>query len=295
LRNEGAASSSREHVDRDGGSADAAIASSSNADAAPGLRPLSAQRPLVDLEVPGFGAAVVSLPMGATSPRPLLVATHGAEDLPEEHCALWRSVVGDAGFVLCPRGALVSAYVAPADRRYFYPNHEALGENVRHAVVALRERFAGYVDLARPMYAGFSQGATMGSLFLSRTPSFARGASRGAEVKSSEEEIAFTRAILVEGGFEEWDLRASRAFAHAGGDRVAFACGRAKCLEGAQKCATFLRQAAVETLVVSAAGAGHTYGGAVAREVAKAFRWIAEDDPRWRRCGEDNAACTPRE
>src|SRR5688500_7019775 len=70
----------------------------------PVARGLQAPSPYVELDIPGHVPAVVSLPLGSTRRRPVIVATHGAGDRAEYHCELWRAIVGDRGFVVCPRG-----------------------------------------------------------------------------------------------------------------------------------------------------------------------------------------------
>src|SRR5215472_933690 len=84
---------------------------------------------LMELDVPGYGAAVVAVP-APTSPgrsRPLLVATHGAWDRPEWHCELWQRISRGRAFVLCPRGRATLGYLAPDDQLFYYPDHLALG------------------------------------------------------------------------------------------------------------------------------------------------------------------------
>lgn len=79
------------------------------------LEPLSSPSALVELPVPRHGPAVLSIPLGATSRRPVLVAAHGAGDRPEWQCALWRGIVKDRAFVLCPRGFPINPYVPPEE------------------------------------------------------------------------------------------------------------------------------------------------------------------------------------
>src|SRR5689334_2604590 len=67
---------------------------------------VEAAQPFIELPVEGHGAAVVSLPLGARDKRPVVIATHGNYDRPEWQCEVWREIVGDAAFVLCPRGSM---------------------------------------------------------------------------------------------------------------------------------------------------------------------------------------------
>ena len=223
--------------------------------------------PFIDLPVEGHRAAVVSVPLGASSPRPLLVVTHGAGGQPEPHCAFWRAMLGSRGFILCPRGSLLGSSLGdPQDQGFFYRDHHALEREVTAAMAALRARFGELVDDRAPMYAGFSQGATMGALAFVKRPA------------------VFARLVLIEGGSgesDEWTISGSRAFRESGGARVLFACGRASCFLAAKRTITYLDKAGVEGRVVHAAGAGHTYGGAVAEAVQGALAWITEGDARW--------------
>lgn len=71
---------------------------------APALLPPIPDQPLfTNLEVPGFPEAVVALPNGARTRRPVLVILHGTADRPDWNCDAWRHITTDSGFVLCPR------------------------------------------------------------------------------------------------------------------------------------------------------------------------------------------------
>jgi predicted esterase len=239
------------------------------ADGEPGRQPLEALQapaPFLDLPVPHHRDAVVSLPLGATTPRPVLVAAHGAGDRPEWQCTMWRGIVGDRAFVLCPRGFPMNPYVPPSDTGYFYTTHHALGREITLAFEALRARFPDHVDAEAPAYAGFSQGAIMGALLLPNHP------------------VRFTRAALVEGGyglFQEWNIPVAQAFQRRGGGRVLLACGRPECAEQAQVTAGYMRRAGLEARVIHAKGAGHSYGGVMEEELRRVFAWVIEGDPRW--------------
>jgi predicted esterase len=163
----------------------------------------------------------------------------------------------------------MDAYAPPDERGYFYPAHPALGREVHAALSALVARFPDRVDLERAIYAGFSQGASMGALVFASAPT------------------PFAAAVLIEGGAEEWSPASARAFKQGGGRRVLFACGRRTCATAARRSASFLERAGVETRVVDATGAGHTYGGAVREGVAHALPFLFGDDPRWGQASTD--------
>jgi predicted esterase len=227
---------------------------------------LTSPTPLVELAVPGHTEAVVSLPLGATSPRPLLVAAHGAGDRAEWHCELWRGIVGDRAFVLCPQGRRTDARVPHADASYYYPDHFALDKELEAAIRALGERFHEHLDSKQAVYTGFSQGAIHGSQVIVLHPE------------------RFPRAALVEGGngfFNEWSVYSARKYRAGGGKRVLFACGSPACVRTAERCAGYLMKAGVEARVVHAEGAGHSYGPLMEAELRASFEWLVEGDARW--------------
>jgi len=208
----------------------------------------------------------VSVPPNAGGPRPLLVATHGAGGRARTHCALWRRIVGRRAFVLCPRGSPLDRRAPPADRGYFYDGHPALAREITLAVEALRARFGAAVDVRRPVYGGYSQGATMGSLMLPQHPA------------------AFAAAVLMEGGFgqsQEWNIASARRFYRNGGRRVLLVCGRPVCREVGRVTAGYLRRGGLQVQLIEAPGAGHHYDGALHALVAAHFDWVVADDPRW--------------
>jgi pimeloyl-ACP methyl ester carboxylesterase len=83
--------------------------------------------------------------------------------------------------------------------------------------------------------------------------------------------------VLVEGGHDRWTPGTARAFADAGGRRVLFGCGQPSCFVAAKRAATHLERAGVTTKVVGVKDAGHSYGGAVAREVQAAWTFVTAD------------------
>jgi predicted esterase len=230
------------------------------------LPPLSAASAIVDLTVTGYRDAVVSLPLGARSRRPIIVAAHGEGDRPEELCRFWRSVVGDRAFVLCPRGQPVQPDAATDDAGYFYSSQQDLGSEIDGAMAALTARFRQHADAAAPMLAGFAQGAILGAFLLPHHP------------------VRFARAVLIEGGvglYQEWNRAAGRRFRQRGGERVLFVCGQGECASAAEVSEASLRREGVLVQGVHVYGAGHTYEGVIGDEVARAFSWVVEGDERF--------------
>jgi predicted esterase len=214
-----------------------------------------------DLSIPGFEPAVLWVPEPGARPRPVLVVAHGAGGDARWHCELYAQRMHTAAYILCPRGVRMVA-----DRRvesgYYFPDHRELEREVMTGLEALWSSFAD-ADRTGIVYAGYSQGATMGALMI---------------VDHAER---FQRLALVEGGTGEWDLARAKRFRRGGGQRVLFACGRARCRDAARRSARWLEQAGLAVRVEYAPGAGHTPAGGVGEKVARAFGWLTEGDPRW--------------
>jgi dienelactone hydrolase len=217
------------------------------------------------LEVDGFLPAVLVMP-ATDRVAPVVIVAHGAGGRPEPHCDFYRRLVRGRGFILCTRGHPIDARVPADEAAYFYDGHVELGKEVRAALDALLARYGSRVDLERSVYAGFSQGASMGILALQQ------GVAPDARVRG---------ILLVEGGWREWTIALAEKLSSEGVRRVAIVCGRLVCKTESDQSANWIRRGGLEAEVLYAPGAGHTYDGAVAPLVADAWRWIVDDDPRW--------------
>jgi hypothetical protein len=231
---------------------------------APSLPSLHTPGALVPLEVPGFQPAFISIPQGATSPRPILIAAHGAWDFPEGLCDNWRWIVHDRAWVICPRGVPRP----PPDKTFGYPSGPALAKEIEADVRALAARFPGYVDEGPLVFTGFSLGAILGPSILARNPS------------------RFPRAVLIEGGEDRFTPAYAKAFARDGGQRVLFACGLKFRVAAATRAAHLLESTGVPSRVVlgKLPDAGefiHWYNGPVAEEIQAQLDWLLEGDVRW--------------
>lgn len=212
------------------------------------------------LPVPGFLSAVLVLP-ATREPRPLLVVAHGAGDKPEWQCEWWSAALGARAVVLCLRGSAMY----PRDPRtgFYFRDHHALGREIDASLAAVqthRERIAP----GPPVFAGFSQGAIMGALV--------------AQAKAP----LFSRLILIEGGYDEWNVASGRSVARAPDARVLFACGQEYCASRARRSMGWLARAGVNVRLEHAPRAGHTYAREVGERVIAALSWVVEGDARWR-------------
>jgi predicted esterase len=202
------------------------------------------------LEVEGFLPAVFFTPPGE-APARLVVTTHGAGGAPEWECEYWRQLTGDSAFVLSLRGKSMGG------GSYFYPNHLELEAELNAAVRAARAADPRILP-GGGIYSGYSQGASMGSVMLSRY---------GA---------AFPYLVLIE-GFELWNIPRARAFAKSGGRRVLFACGTAQCSKVGEESVRWLQKAGLDARLEYVVGGGHTPAGQVMERVDAALPWLLGD------------------
>jgi predicted esterase len=129
----------------------------------------------VELEVPGFGPALVVLPDARSRPARILVGAHGAGDSPEWQCDHWGKVARGGYFVLCPRGTSLGG------GGYYFKTHIALEAEFVAALAAVKTTYGAMVRPNDGVYTGYSQGATMGALMI------------------VEHGAAFPHLVLVEG------------------------------------------------------------------------------------------------
>jgi hypothetical protein len=226
------------------------------------LAPLQSEPAILPLAVEGFPDTVISVPQGATSPRPVVVATHGMWDFPEGLCDDQRWIFRDRAWVVCPRGRPMP------DKTFRYDSADALGREIDADVHALVARYPGYVDDGAMLYTGFSLGAILGVGVITREPS------------------RFPRAVLIEGGEDRWTPGLAAKYGKGGGRRVLFACGLRGHVPAAQQAASMLGRAGVDARVVlgKLPDAGqfiHWYNGPIADETRAAEPWLFEEDPRW--------------
>lgn len=263
-------------------------------DAGVKLAPLVAPRSSL-LPVSGFANAVLISPVGATRPMPLVVAVLGIGDTPESQCAVWRELVGQRAFVICPRftphyvpvqaqasnpgqgllalllglqgdqtpsadpnaGAVVQSGFRPTE----VPDVE---REIDAAVAALRSIFPKHVAKGPALYIGFSRGAFLGATLIAKTP------------------FKYPRAILIEGGQSAWTVASAAAYAKGGGKRVLFACGQPSCVAESEPASQLLGRARVTPRIVHGEGEGHGYTGPVKEQVRAALAWLIEGDAAWK-------------
>jgi len=221
----------------------------------PKLTPLAAPSWLIDLPVPGFGNAALAVPLGATSPRSIVIMLHGAADRPEWACSTLRAIAGPEPFVLCPRGVLRTDFAAP-DVRYTFGNADDTARELRAALSALKQRFGAHVARGPVIFAGFEIGADHAAWIARQEPAF------------------FSRLLLIEASEASWPSSQSALFGPSGGERVLFAGGPARRAEREQQ-AVLTGRLGAEARAIFLGHRPPALDGLSRRLLARHWRWLS--------------------
>jgi predicted esterase len=225
----------------------------------PSIRsPLQAESWLIELPVEGFRNARVSVPLGATEPRPIVVALHGAGDRPEWACGGWRGVTDAYPFLVCPSGqpgGLPGGFV--------WGHDTAVEREVNAAVEATRRRFGDHVAPGCTLLVGFSQGA------IRMAPMLARGGGWCPQ------------AVLCEGAYDAMGKSFAHGFTASGGRRILLGCSQPYCAKIFGEREGVLRGAGIDVRTVYSGGRTHNLDGEMVSTLRQAWPWLVRDDPRW--------------
>lgn len=192
---------------------------------------------------------------------PVFVITHGAGGHAAWHCQHYHRLLDGRATLICPQGKLRHAK-EPA-LGYYYPDHLALRREVLSAVERF-EALAPQTLARRPyVYAGYSQGATMGALAF------------------AEHGELFSQLVLVEGGFADWSDALISRFRATGGGGVLFICGTKQCATQATSAAGRFVAHGLKSSAFWAKGAGHIPDGAVGQTLSEHLGFLLDLDPRW--------------
>jgi len=200
--------------------------------------------------------ASVTLPLGATEARPVVLGVHGAGDRPEWSCGEWRAVVSSYAFVVCPHGA-------PRGGAFVWQSSDQLEKRAMLALRAVGEKYGDYVRSGPVVYAGFSQGAYLAPYVVRKHPDL------------------FSMMALDEGGYAQTAGDFPTAFAHGGGRRAVLMCSTPMCEGGFSSSRILLERAGVDARVEKLGPFGHTVNDSVIAAIKPQIQWLVRDDARW--------------
>jgi hypothetical protein len=200
--------------------------------------------------------AFVSVPVGATTARPIVVAIHGAVDRPDWACSEWRGATDGYSFIVCPRG---SAY----GQSFVWSSIAELERQAVASVAAVRAKYGAYVAAGPAIYASFSQGSQLAPYVVARHADL------------------FPVIALDEGGYASTAGPFGAAFARAGGKRALLACSTYNCENDFAASARSLPASGIDTRVSKLGTFGHTMDGRALTALHEQWKWLVRDDPRW--------------
>ncbi|MBS2016277.1 MAG: hypothetical protein JST00_25565 [Deltaproteobacteria bacterium] len=202
---------------------------------------------------------VLSVPLGAREPRPIMLALHGGSDRPEWACSAWRGVVNAYPFLVCPRGA--------------GGNEGALGwiglgdtkTRIARAIAATKKIFGRWVrDDVPIVIVGFSMGGTQTALLAQSEPQ------------------VYRRIALVESSYNlEPALAFARPWAAGGGERALFGCTTSGCEAPYRKAAANVAAQRRPARLNVAGTRDHGMWADVVRSLRRDWPWLVEDTPGW--------------
>jgi pimeloyl-ACP methyl ester carboxylesterase len=204
--------------------------------------------------------AIVSVPLGAREPRPILVALHGGSDRPERACPAWRIASDGYPFVVCPRGwggdeaRLAWSSVADTEAR------------IARAIAAVKTRYGAWVkDTDTIVLAGFSMGAT-----------------EVARVAESWPKV-YRRIVIGDAAHDPGpSLRFSRAWAAGGGERAMFMCTTSGCEPSMRASAKAVAaQRGPSARLVVAPTQVHALSSRAASSLRRDWPWLVEGAEGW--------------
>jgi len=202
---------------------------------------------------------VLSVPLGAREPRPIMLALHGGSDRPEWACSAWRGVVAAYPFLVCPRGAggneKALGWIGLADTKV----------RLARAIAATKKIFGKWVREDVPIViVGFSMGATQTALLAQSEPQ------------------VYRRVVLVESSYNvDPAIAFAKPWAQGGGERALFGCTTSGC-EGPYRKATSNVAVQKRPSRLNVAGTrDHGMWADVVRSLRRDWPWVVEDTPGW--------------
>ncbi len=207
------------------------------------LEPLTAANEIIPLK----NGARVSVPLGTTQPRPILIVLHGERESADQQCRAWRGISAARPFVLCPELAIQRS-------------DQEVETELRAALKELKQRFGEYVAGGSVVLAGFGSGAEHAVAIARQEPAF------------------FARLVLVDGGHAIWTATAAGAFQQRGGQRVLFGCSNDRCRAEIEPKLAVIRS---QNLAIQLAFAGELPGPLDPRMIellGQRFAWLISNE-----------------
>ena len=202
---------------------------------------------------------MVSVPLGAHAPRPIMIALHGGSDRPEWACNAWRGITGAYPVLVCPHGVGTNeaslAWSSPADTKV----------RVARAIEATKAILGTRVTETRTIVlVGFSMGATQVALLARAEPQI------------------YERVVLAESAYApEPAIAFAKPWATGGGERAIFLCTTLGCEAPYRNAARNLARQGVPARLDIAGTSAHGMWDAVVQSMRRDWPWLVEGAEGW--------------
>jgi dienelactone hydrolase len=202
---------------------------------------------------------VVSVPLGAREPRPIMIALHGASQKPERACSAWRGITEAYPFVICPRGW------GGNESRLGWRNRSDTNQRIARAVAAAKKTFGSWVEDTRSVVlVGFSMGAGQVALVARRDPQTYRRIVVGDSAHNPRSALAFAG---------EWVT--------GGGERALFLCTTSGCEPSMRAAARNVARERAHARLNIAPTQVHALSERAVQSMRRDWPWLVEGAEGW--------------
>jgi len=204
---------------------------------------------------------VVSVPLGAREPRPIMIALHGGSEKPERACAAWRGITEAYPFVICPRGW------GGNESRLGWRSASDTNQRIARAVAATKTTFGSWVEDTRSLVlAGFSMGGSQVALVARRDPQTYRRVVVGDSAHDPRPALGFAR---------DWVT--------GGGERALFLCTTSGCEPSMRAAARNVARERAHARLNIAPTQVHALSERAVQSMRRDWAWLVEGAEGWER------------
>lgn len=204
---------------------------------------------------------VVSVPLGAREPRPIMIALHGGSEKPERACPAWRAMTEAYPFVICPRGW------GGNESRLGWQNASDTDQRIARAIAVTKKTFGSWIeDTGSLVLAGFSMGASQVPLVARRDPQTYRRIVVGDSAHNPLSALAFAGGWVA-----------------GGGERALFLCTTSGCEPSMRAAARKVAREGAAARLNIAPIQVHALSKRAVQSMRRDWAWLVEGAEGWER------------
>jgi hypothetical protein len=205
----------------------------------------------------GRPVGMISIPLGARGPRPVIVAMHAASGRPDWMCGTTRDIAGGTPFIVCPHPIQALRTMAS------WGDGPSMRLVLDRALEGGARKYGAYMAADGLVYFGHSQSAMQSGEALTAAPG-----------------PALFRNVLLYEGAPPSIAPAARMLARSGVTRAVVVSGQVGWAVSHRSLALELERHGVHARYVHAGG-DHYFGGPAIPALRESLQWLIEDAPTW--------------